>query len=688
MNSVITSNPLFAPHLLGTPRPSPSRSEGFGSDRMSSRKRKASEDDLDDRMSASPTNSPAVTGRQLFPASRSTKRSRTVVAAGRPLDLPRLLETLSPDEMRNLLQNICDQNPAIAHEVVTKAPRPSIESTLSVLQKYETTFKESFPFGNRPSSDYTYNRVRQPMLQLIEALKDFTPHFLPPNEPQPTLSLQYLDAVTQIIHRLPTWDTFQHNHAKFEAYDELAQAWALAIRESAKRGGGFHLQYAGWDQKLLKHNEESGGRLQDAVNELRANVTYLNGPAAGGAAPSNFDERAAIRQQILSGTYGPDVSVGPTFVTSSSTTFQYFGRCVKSAASTESSSFFSSTSSSTFASLVITSITSIMAIIPDVPHVVVDIVVDGHSLPEYLDEDDDDSVSPDSTIKYVECVSGSHFGIRVDLTGMEFKHLKRGNSLITDYYLDGQVVACAVHRFPLGHQAVTTRPAARYRENGTWKERSFMFADLVTSEEGLSNKSRPDPKDLGTITVKLFYAHSNWSREAPFLDFPKVNVGQEVVHEKNLKGQAISNQAKLGEEVALGHLSTVDSRRLGNAFAEFQFRYRSRSEFTRADRSSTALTSTGDLQTLYLIPRSPSPVPLEDRPEETLNREELLELLRRQKARQEQNIAIKQELKRERTEDGESDNDQIVISSRPPAKQLKISTDADTGIDTIDLTDA
>ena len=261
-------------------------------------------------MSASPTASPAVTGRQLFPASRSTKRSRTAVAAGRPLDLPRLLETLSPDEMRNLLQNICDQNPAIAHEVVTMAPRPSVESTLSVLQKYETTFKESFPFGNRPSSDYTYNRVRQPMMQLIEALKDFTPHFLPPNEPQPTLSLQYLDAVTQIIHRLPTWDTFQHNHAKYEAYDELAQAWALAIRESAKRGGGFHLQYAGWDQKLLKHNEESGGRLQDAVNELRANVTYLGGPTAGSGTPSNFDERAAIRQQILSGTYGPDVSVG------------------------------------------------------------------------------------------------------------------------------------------------------------------------------------------------------------------------------------------------------------------------------------------------------------------------------------------------------------------------------------------
>jgi hypothetical protein len=46
---------------------------------------------------------------------------------------------------------------------------------------------------------------------------------------------------------------------------------------------------------------------------------------------------------------------------------------------------------------------------------------------------------------------------------------------------------------------------------------------------------------------------------------------------------------------------------------------------------STMLTPAEDLQALCLIPRSPSPIPLEDRPEESLNREELLELLRRQK---------------------------------------------------------
>lgn len=278
---------------------------------MSGRKRKASDDDQDQRMSASPSASPSASSRPLPSfANRSFKRTRTAVSAGRPLDLPRLLETLSADEMRNLLQNICDQNPAISHEVVTKAPRPSVESTLNVLQKYESTFKQAFPFGTRPSSDYTYNRAQRPMMQLLEALKDFTPHFLPPNEPQPAVSMAYLDAVTQIIHGIPDWDTYQHNRPKHEAYDELSHAWALAIHEGAKRGGGFLLQFGGWDQKLVKHNELSGGKMQDAVNEMKTSAGWSGASPTANPASAAMDDRAAIRQQILSGTFGQDAPIG------------------------------------------------------------------------------------------------------------------------------------------------------------------------------------------------------------------------------------------------------------------------------------------------------------------------------------------------------------------------------------------
>ncbi|THV75814.1 hypothetical protein D6D28_01572 [Aureobasidium pullulans] len=302
-----------------------------------------------------------------------------------------------------------------------------------------------------------------------------------------------------------------------------------------------------------------------------------------------------------------------------------------------------------------------MAIIPDVPYVSVDIVVDGRALSEYLDEDDHESLSSNSTIKYVECVSGSKFGIQVDLNGMEPWNLEGGDIVLEDYFLDGKWVDGAVKSFPLNrHHAISVRHAARHREGGTWKERDFMFADLVTTEDAISKTLKPDLKDLGTITKRQKTQHNHQG----------VKFGHENLHEKHLKGQAMSYQAKLGEAVPIKDPAFVNARRFGEAFAVFTFRYRSRR----------------DLQTMYLIPRSASPIPLEDRPEESLNREELLELLRRQKTRQDEQVAIKKELKRERTEDDDSDDDLMIISSRRPAKSFKSSTNVDTGIETIDLT--
>ena len=337
MNRVIPSDPMSAPHLLIN-RLSPSRSgklftpshvsllpeispkvianmrfnysdQHLNVHSMSNRKRKASEEPDNDRMSTSPAASPSVSNRTLAP--RSFKRTRTGSSGGRPLSVPRLLETLSADEIRQLLLNICHERPDLQQELVTKAPRPSIDSTLAVLGKYELDFRDAFPLGDSPSSDYAYNRVRQHLLQLIEALHDFTPHFLPPHESQTALSFNYLDAVTNMIHRLPDWDTFQHQRHKNDAYDELSKAWALVIREAAKRAGGIHLQLGAWDQKLVEHNQKSGGKMEEAVNELRTGMGYLQptpaGPSTGGAS----DERAFIRSQLFSGTYGQQLGVGP-----------------------------------------------------------------------------------------------------------------------------------------------------------------------------------------------------------------------------------------------------------------------------------------------------------------------------------------------------------------------------------------
>lgn len=262
-------------------------------------------------MSASPTNSPAVTPRSL-PANRQLKRARPNVG-GRPLSLPRLLETLDTDALRGVLRSICDRHPSLADEVVQSAPRPSVASALQVLRNYQTTLQSSFPLGGNTESDYAYNRVRQPLGSLLEALSDFTPHFLPPNESQASVSLSYLDGATDIIHSLPRWSSPQNNVERDSAYDEICKAWILVIREAAKRGGGIQLQYGGWDQKLAKHNQNSGGRLQAAVNDLASSLGWMHGPDSQGFGSPGGNDLGSIREQLLSGTYGlgTPVKVGP-----------------------------------------------------------------------------------------------------------------------------------------------------------------------------------------------------------------------------------------------------------------------------------------------------------------------------------------------------------------------------------------
>lgn len=279
-----------------------------------SKKRKAEDDEhqQDERMSQpSPSQSPSITTRSL-PSQRQTKRPKSGIV-GRPLALPRLLETLDAESLRGLLQSICARHPSIGSEVENTAPRPSVPSALDVLKRYEATLQSSFPFGGDPTSDYAYNRVRHALLNLLEALADITPHFLPPNETQASQSLDFLDNATDIIHRLPNWSSFQNNLHKQNAYEEISRAWSLAIREAAKRAGGVQLQYGGWDQKILKHNQQAQGKLHEAVNELNTHISWMGGSQYTQQVASRGDDISSVRQELLSGTYGSNypVRVGP-----------------------------------------------------------------------------------------------------------------------------------------------------------------------------------------------------------------------------------------------------------------------------------------------------------------------------------------------------------------------------------------
>ena len=244
---------------------------------------------------------------------RPLKRPRAALATGRPLTLPRLLETLDADGLRHTLRALIEQHPPLAQVVEKAAPRPSVPAALAVLQRYQQRLREAVPFGSHRGSDYAFNRVRPQLFQLRDALLDFAPQFLPPYEPQTAVSLAWLDGMTEVVADLPDWDSWQNAAIKVEAYEDLGRAWVVVLREAAKRAGGVMLQYEGWDRKIRKHNEVSGGKLQEVVTELDQILGWTGAGPLQQQAGGRADEMSSIRQELLSGTYGSStqVRVGP-----------------------------------------------------------------------------------------------------------------------------------------------------------------------------------------------------------------------------------------------------------------------------------------------------------------------------------------------------------------------------------------
>ncbi|KAK0650601.1 hypothetical protein DIS24_g6712 [Lasiodiplodia hormozganensis] len=145
------------------------------------------------------------------------------------------------------------------------------------------------------------------------------------------------------------------------------------------------------------------------------------------------------------------------------------------------------------------------------------------------------------------------------------------------------------------------------------------------------------------------------------------------IPEKALKGRAVSHQVKLQAsepaKVREGYTFVPDSN---GKIATFIFRYRSKSA----------------LQAEGIIPRTPSPMPLEERPLEELKPEELRELLRRHRERDAAASVVKREFKVEGT-GGDSNTGMdraqsgLEITTVRPIKRPRISG----SVETIDLTE-
>jgi transcription antitermination factor NusG len=93
------------------------------------------------------------------------------------------------------------------------------------------------------------------------------------------------------------------------------------------------------------------------------------------------------------------------------------------------------------------------------------------------------------------------------------------------------------------------------------------------------------------------------------------------------------------------------------------------------------------LQIEGLIPRSPSPVPLEERDLNDLSPEEMLDLLRRKRTQESQKeVKVKKEKRRRAAEDDDDDEDgEVTITEERSLKRPRHLTDS--GVEIVDLTD-
>ncbi|KAK8175656.1 hypothetical protein IWX90DRAFT_483689 [Phyllosticta citrichinensis] len=298
-------------------------------------------------------------------------------------------------------------------------------------------------------------------------------------------------------------------------------------------------------------------------------------------------------------------------------------------------------------------------------HVVEDldvyIKVDGQRLDEYDDEDEESF--PHIRTKYVAAQSGADFSVAYDLDEY-FSY--RTYDLSLSIFLDGKKAFSIIHYGDKFHLR---------------KAQEFTFSDLAVEEEGenLNADQQKSVTALGEITVKLWRVQVTSESRVPTAGKWENDLDQiSKVPEKALKGRAVSHRTKLGQAQAgkaFNEVSVTYLDPIAKPFTVYNFRYRSLEA----------------LKSMRLIPQTPEPVPLEDRPIEDLSPEQMRELLRLQKEQLEQGGSVKRESRSEtvppkREPEYRSqweDGDDIEVIETRPAKRRRNSDDP---VETVDLT--
>ncbi|KAL1648462.1 hypothetical protein SLS58_002217 [Diplodia intermedia] len=283
-----------------------------------------------------------------------------------------------------------------------------------------------------------------------------------------------------------------------------------------------------------------------------------------------------------------------------------------------------------------------MAIISSVPGVEVEVRVNGERAEEYMDSNQKDS--DNTAIRYIEAKSGVRFTIHCTISP---SCDRQGKDMRAKILIDGKKIRGKILRLEKSEGVTIDVYGATSVENGQRSIAHMVFSELDIDEDSTDISNRMMQKKVMSMGVISIQLHRGLAiKEAPCNRTTTIDkIGK--VSEKALKGKALSHQVQLARipsyqaiisSLTYDRLQAFQPAQQSNTynfkcdkedgpFAEFIYQY----------RSKTALQAEG------VIPRTPSPIPLEDRPLEELNQEELRELLRRSREKTAAATAVKTE---------------------------------------------
>ncbi|THW64471.1 hypothetical protein D6D19_09493 [Aureobasidium pullulans] len=320
-----------------------------------------------------------------------------------------------------------------------------------------------------------------------------------------------------------------------------------------------------------------------------------------------------------------------------------------------------------------------MAILDSLPGVEITVVVDGEDLHEYQDTDMEDE--EDTITKYVEAVTDATFAIKI-------KGSKRvtykGDCLSFHVSVDGSSIEWPM----IFSEATKVEDHIRivegvYVRDGYLRKPKFNALETVTEHGFGLPEDLARAESLGSIRVVVTHAVRTSIIDSVHIE-PEDDTG--IISEKAIKGKAMTHSYSLEEETEnddpLEFWDTDPVAGVKDPAGVYVFHYRSKG-MTRLHRWQNpyfGLLLIASLRDLMIVPRTPSPVPLRERPVDTLSEAEKAELIKQLLAETANNVRVNQEIKKEvkrELVDGEDDNPRAHKRARPSIGPIHLELNDD-----------